>query len=371
MTPRKAEIRAAYERLGSKHAVARELGIHRSTVQEALRDTDPAIQAAKTAVKTELEPALAWVKTKATDDLPGYSVLLKPAQEAAIPLEDRLAEAFANIQPAALVPVPDDCDDLLNVTAIFDLHLGQHSWGRETGGQDYDLALADSDLRTALSRLIKRSPAAKQSIIVFGGDNLHVDDSRAETPAHKNKLDADGRYQKIVDVAVDALAFACDLHLSRHESVTVVILRGNHDPHAHVALRVAMRQRYRNEPRITVWHEPFDIFWHKFGRVGYFANHGDRSKPVDLLLEIAAKCPFYSDVDHRYVQTGHRHREHAMQLPGAMHEGLGPVAPADAYGARFSGRRTMYCSTYDPVMGMIARIYDPMIRPAVPFTRAS
>jgi hypothetical protein len=353
--------------------VARELDVAPKTIRTALKRAaaDPAMEAAKQAVGTGLEPALAWIKTKPTDDLPGYSVLLKPAQEAVIPLEERLAEAFANIQPVASIPTPTETLTLLNVTKAFDWHLGQHSWGRETGGQDYDLALGDSDLRQGIVKLMQRSPRAAESIIIFGGDNLHVDDSRAETPAHRNKLDADGRYQKIVDTGVDAMAFACDSHLAMHEKVTVVVLRGNHDPHAHIALRTGLRQRYRENPRMTVWAEPFDIFWRQFGRVGIFANHGDRSKPIDLTLEIAAKCPFYSAVEHRHLFTGHRHRESAQQLPGMMHEGLGPVAPADAYGARFSGRRTMYCSTFDADQGMVARAYDTLTRPPPQFGRAA
>lgn len=277
----------------------------------------------------------------------------------------RMVEAFSAIAPVPPIPAPEAViTTRLATYKLFDWHLGQHSWGRETGGQDYDLALADSDMRAALTELMLDTPSTEKAIIIFGGDNLHVDDSRAETPAHRHKLDADGRYQKIVDTAVDAIAFACESLLTKHRDVTLVIHRGNHDPHAHIALRTGLRQRYRENPRITIWNEPFDIFWFRFGSVGIFSNHGDRSKPETLALEIADKCPFYSEVRHRYLYTGHRHRESVQQLPGMLHEGLGPVAPADAYGARFSGRRTMYSTTFDIERGRKARAYDSLDRAA-------
>lgn len=278
---------------------------------------------------------------------------------------DRIVQAFQCVQPVpAIPPPPAVLTNRLATYKAFDWHLGQHSWGRETGGQDYDLSLANSDLRSALTELMQDTPNTEHAIMIFGGDNLHVDDSRAETPAHKHKLDADGRYQKIVEVAVDAIAFACDSLLSKHKRLTLVIHRGNHDPHAHIALRIGLQQRYRENPRISVWNEPFDIFWYRFGKVGIFSNHGDRSKPETLALEIADKCPFYSEVSHRYLYTGHRHRESVQQLPGMLHEGLGPVAPADAYGARFSGRRTMYSTTFDIQRGRKARAYDTIDRAA-------
>lgn len=277
----------------------------------------------------------------------------------------RMVEAFSAIAPIPPIPAPAAViASRLATYKLFDWHLGQHSWGRETGGQDYDLGLADSDMRAALAELMLDTPSTEKAIIIFGGDNLHVDDSRAETPAHRHKLDADGRYQKIIDTGVDAIAFACESLLSKHGEVTLVIHRGNHDPHSHIALRTGLRQRYRDNPRITIWNEPFDIFWFKFGVNGIFSNHGDRSKPETLALEIADKCPFYSEVRHRYLYTGHRHRESVQQLPGMLHEGLGPVAPADAYGARFSGRRTMYSTTFDIARGRKARAYDSLDRVA-------
>jgi hypothetical protein len=290
-------------------------------------------------------------------------VLLRPAVADDECFIQRMTDAFENIKPIEPVASPDQSiSTLLAVYKAFDWHLGQHSWGRETGGPDYNLALADSDIRASINDIMQRTPSAQNAILVFGGDNLHVDDNRAETPAHKHKLDADGRYQKIIDTGVDAIAYMCESLLAKHENVILVIHRGNHDPHSHIALRTGLRQRYLNNPRITIWTQPFDIFWYKFGNVGIFTNHGDRSKPETLTLEISDKCPFYSDVRHRYLYTGHRHRESVQQLPGMLHEGLGPVAPADAYGARFSGRRTMYSTTFDLNKGRVARAYDSLER---------
>lgn len=368
LTDKQREAVDAVERYGSQRLAAEALGIDESSLRERLkqvekrRNLDPAVQASMVAVGTDMVPALAWAKTKSEDGT-SYSVLLKPEQQAGICLLDRIVAAFDHIRPIPPIPPPGTViTSRLAAYKLFDWHLGQHSWGRETGGQDYDLALGASDLRMGLTELMQDTPNTEHALLIFGGDNLHVDDSRSETPANKHKLDADGRYQKIIDTAIDAIAFACDSLLAKHQTLTLVIHRGNHDPHAHIALRTGMRQRYRDNPRITIWSEPFDIFWFQFGAVGIFTNHGDRSKPETLALEIADKCPFYSQVQHRYLYTGHRHRESVQQLPGLLHEGLGPVAPADAYGARFSGRRTMYSTTFDARTGRKARAYDSLDR---------
>lgn len=364
LTAKQQEALEAIAKHGSKRAAAEALDIDRASLRDRLRGIDPAILDSMKAVGTDMIPALAWAKVPAKDGEPGYSILLKPQTDGQSVL-DRIVTAFEAIAPIPPIPAPEAViTTRLATYKFFDWHLGQHSWGRETGGQDYDLALADSDMRAALTELMLDTPSTEKAIIIFGGDNLHVDDSRAETPAHRHKLDADGRYQKIVDTAVDAIAFACESLLMKHREVTLVIHRGNHDPHSHIALRTGLRQRYRENPRITIWNEPFDIFWVKFGANGIFSNHGDRSKPETLALEIADKCPFYSEVKHRYLYTGHRHRESVQQLPGMLHEGLGPVAPADAYGARFSGRRTMYSTTFDIARGRKARAYDSLDRAA-------
>ena len=368
LTPKQQEAIDAVAAHATKADAAKALGIDKKSLNDRLeaaaKKIDPAIRESMVAVGTDLVPALAWAKTKSLDGT-SYSVLLKPQAESERSALDRIVEAFEGVVPLGPVPAPlTTIASRLAVYKAFDWHLGQHSWGRETGGQDYDLSLAVSDLRQAMAELMQDTPSTDHALMIFGGDNLHIDDSRAETPSHKHKLDADGRYQKVVYAAVDAIIASCDGLLAKHKTLTVVIHRGNHDPHAHVALRVGLRQRYRDNPRVTVWDEPFDIFWFQFGSVGIFSNHGDRSKPETLALEISDKCPFYSAVKHRYLYTGHRHRESVQQLPGMLHEGLGPVAPADAYGARFSGRRTMYSTTFDMQRGRKARAYDSIERAA-------
>ena len=73
---------AAYERLGSYRAVAREFGVHEKTVRESInraREKDPALQSAMNAIGTGMTPSIAWVKTKPKDGEPGYSVMLRPS----------------------------------------------------------------------------------------------------------------------------------------------------------------------------------------------------------------------------------------------------------------------------------------------------
>ena len=97
-----AEYVAAYERLGSFKAVARELGVNESTARRSIHkgnERDPAMQGAMDAVGTGLVPSMAWIKTKATADTPGYSIMLRPPEETPEDIADRIAGGFLGPKP--------------------------------------------------------------------------------------------------------------------------------------------------------------------------------------------------------------------------------------------------------------------------------
>ena len=124
-----AEYVSAYERLGSFKAVARELGVNESTVRRSIHNgtrRDPAMQGAMDAVGTGLVPSMAWIKTKATADTPGYSIMLRPPEETPEDVAERIAERMNGIVAAPAIPAPAACaDDLLNFLPLYDVHLGQ------------------------------------------------------------------------------------------------------------------------------------------------------------------------------------------------------------------------------------------------------
>jgi hypothetical protein len=274
---------------------------------------------------------------------------------------ERIRDAFEGLTPAEPVTPPEKTiDSLLTLYPVFDMHLGMHAWGRETGGPDYDVKIATRELKEAFEEVMAITPDSREAILVLGGDTLHANDDSAQTPASKHSLDVDGRHFKVIESAIDVLGYIIPRLQSKHDKVTVRVLRGNHDPNSHLVLTFALHQRYRNDATVEIEREPRDLFMRQWGKCGIFLHHGDKRKPHDMVMLLADACDFWSDTKHRYYFAGHLHHDHAKDYPGIRFEQLRAFCPPDAYGAMFGGRRTLQSITFDAEKGMRVRALDPI-----------
>lgn len=352
---------------------ARAMGIPRQTLQSrirqaearGLRGTDPAIQAGMDAVGTGITPAGMWIKTGKDENGVSRSVYIRPQQETAEDVLARIREAFEGMEPAKPVAPPETVhEDLCTVYPLMDLHLGMRAWGRETGSEDYDLSLACRDIRHAFAKVLALVPASKEAILILGGDTLHADDDRAETPQNKHKLDVDGRQFKVIDTAIAILSETIERLLEKHSRLTIRVLRGNHDMHSHMVLTFALAERYRNDPRVVVDKDPRDLFMKQWGRSAIFAHHGDRAKPDRMALYISDVCPFWSETRHRHYFVGHVHHDHAKDIGPLRYESLRAFCPPDSYaaGMGFGPRRALQAVTFHKNDGPVLRALDPIER---------
>lgn len=329
------------------------------------RDRDPAVSLGMEAVGTGIVPAGMWIKTGKDEDGVSRSVYLKPAQEPVEDILEKIAAAFESVQPAVAVTPPESVmDDLCTVWPVMDLHLGMRAWGAETGEQDYDLGLACQDLRYAFAKVLALTPASKEAVLILGGDTLHADDDKAETPQSKHKLDVDGRQFKVTDTAIQIISEIIETLLGKHAFLTVRVLRGNHDPNAHRTLTFALAERYRDEPRILVEKDPRDLFMKQWGRAAIFAHHGDRGKPDRMALYISDVCPFWSQTKHRHYLVGHVHHDHAKDIGPLRYESLRAFCPPDSYaaGMGYGPRRALQALTFHNRDGLVLRALDPIGR---------
>ena len=346
--------------------IAETLGISRSAAQRriAALDVDPAIQTAMNTIGTQIVPGMTWIKTDAKGNIT-YSARVdnKPEQ---VDIVDRVAEAFADIPSVAVTPPVSIDGDHMTVYPLYDMHIGMMAWGRETRGQDFDLKLMKSDLMQSIAKVMARSPDSAEALIILGGDTIHVNDHFNETPASGHHQDADGRFEKIIDVAIEAISGAIELVAQKHASVKVVVLRGNHDETSHVVLKAALRQRYRDTDHIDfpVMHgmDKSEIFWTAFGDVLIVAHHGDKAKPERLALIAADRCPDWSGKTCRVILTGHLHSLKVQDMPGVTHYTLRAFCPPDAYGANFGGVRGLSAMTFDASDGLVVSAHDPIHR---------
>jgi hypothetical protein len=356
---------------GSIASAARELGCRPGTLSEWTRSSlgvnnsrDLAVQTAMDAVGTGLVPHSMWTIVRPKDGEPGFSVYHK-IEQTPEDVAERIRAALEGLIPAQPVIAPESVmADLCAVYPLMDAHVGMQAWGKETGGQDYDLTLAAQDMRQAFAKVLALTPAAEKAVLLIGGDYFHSDDTRAETPASKHKLDMDGRFHKVLDVGIAIIAETVDRLLAKHASVTLRVLRGNHDPHSHLVLTFALGERYRLERRVEVDKSPRDLFMLQWGKCAIFAHHGDKGKPQQMALYLSDVCPFWSDTRHRHYLVGHVHHDHAKDLGPLRYESLRAFCPPDAYAASmgYGGRRALQSMTFDRRDGLVLRALDPIER---------
>jgi len=369
MTPLQKEAWDMRQSGMSRPEIAKTLGISVKTVKDRLErarkwaDADPAAKKAAEVAGAETIPHSFWLKTDT------HSIYYKtPADDASQDFLSTIADAFKDI-PALLMPPPAAAGDgHMTVYPLYDAHIGMMAWARETRGQDYDLSLAKQDLLTGIETIANRAPPSDTALVILGGDTLHVNDPSNETPASRHKQDADGRFEKIVDVAIEAISHAIEYLAGRHSKIMVVILRGNHDESSHIVLKAALKQRYRLStgiefPVVSGW-DKSEIYWFQHGNSLIIAHHGDKMPPQRLAMIAADQCPFWSASRKRVILTGHLHSMKVQDFPGVTHFTLRAFAPADAYGATFGGVRGLSAMTFCNRKGLVNMAFDPMERVA-------
>lgn len=247
--------------------------------------------------------------------------------------------------------------DLLTVYPIGDPHIGMYSWREETG-DDWDLTIAERMHCGAMDELVQAAPATEQAIIWNLGDALHYDSLAAVTPASGHFLDADGRYAKMVSVAVKVIRQCIESALSKHKRVHVINLPGNHDPTGALWLSVALANVYEREPRVTVDTNPSLFSYYRWGKVLLGGHHGHSCKPAALAGVMAAdRAKDWGETLHRYWLMGHIHHESKKEFPGVTVESFNTLAAKDAYATNGGWRsgRSMQAIIYHKEHGEVAR----------------
>jgi len=269
-------------------------------------------------------------------------VLEKPEDAQREALWRAFAEGLsADMRRAEPVPAPGrTVDNLATLYAVGDHHLGQLSWGAETGGENYDLKISEDLLANATAYLVASAPASRQGVVMFLGDFTHTDGYAPMTPHGGHLLDADVRFPKIAAAAARAMRNAIDTALTKHHDVHVVVTAGNHDPVSTIWLRIALAAVYENEPRVTIDGSPSKFHYWEWGRNLIGATHGDRLKIENLPAIMATDQPeAWGRTAHRLWLTGHVHHDRVKDLVGARVESVRVLAPNDAYAAK-GGYRT-------------------------------
>lgn len=251
---------------------------------------------------------------------------------------EELGKSIPRAEPAA---GPDHvASDLLACYPVGDLHLGMMAWGVETGSDSYDLKIGEKLLSDATNYLVQSAPACDTALIAILGDYTHYDSFQPVTPTNRNLLDADGRFPKMVRVAVRSLRGMIQVALERHRNVHVIVEIGNHDPATAIFMMELLANVYENEPRITIDTSPSHYHYFEFGKVLIGTHHGHKAKPDQLQGIMATDRPQeWGRTQFRYWWTGHVHHSNkkpqgsSSDYAGCSVESFRVLAPVDAWAA--------------------------------------
>lgn len=242
----------------------------------------------------------AWLKRNRPADLLGE---LRSAI-----LADIRAEAHAGPRPAHVaIPCPAT-RHMLEVSA-FDLHFGKLAWGQETGGADYDLAIARECFVAAVEDLMqKASGFPLQRILLPIGNDLLQTDNLQGTTTGGTPQDTDSRYVKAFRHARSALAWAIN-RLAEVAPVLVIVVPGNHDRLTAFHMGEVLEAQFASDPRVTVDNSPKLRKYVPFGVNLLGFTHGSEEKHADLPLIMAREEPeAWATAKHYEWHVGHRHK---------------------------------------------------------------
>lgn len=341
---RQLEILEAVEKYGSARQAAIALGIGKSTVcdhisavkrKAAMQGYEPEsnlhnpvpdglkLAGTSTYYNKDGKVTAQWVKTK--EDVKRQEEMVQEVIKAAM-------EELPRLAPVAR---PEHVNEkLCNVYTLTDSHVGMLAWHKE-GGEDWDLEIAEKTLTECFEALVDQSPRAKSCVIAQLGDFLHYDSLEAVTPTSKHIVDADGRFGKMVQVAIRILRRLVDYALHKHEHVTVLMAEGNHDMASSVWLRAMFRALYEKESRLTVIDSELPYYVKEHGKTMLCWHHGHLSKNDKLPLLFAAQFPqSWGRTVKRYVHVGHRHHVDIKEHSGMTVLQHSTLAARDAYASR-------------------------------------
>mgnify|MGYP005844568131 CR=1 FL=1 len=275
-----------------------------------------------------------------------------------------MLEDIAPLPPISLRPSLQHHSSLVNTIVLSDCHIGGLTWKPETGG-DWDLKIAEEMLVDAFRVMIQESPDAETCFISLLGDWLHYDLPDPLTTLSGNILSADGRREKMIDVAIRIAKKIITEALARYPRVLLLVAEGNHDIVSAIWLRKLFAERFAENPRLEVIQNPLPFYAWRFGDVMLGWHHGHMKavgnkksvaiKNAEQLVAIFADefATIWGRTTKRYIHTGHLHTKIELEPRGAQVIQHPTLASRDDHAARhgWASLRNALCITYHEKFG--------------------
>jgi len=285
----------------------------------------------------------------------------------AVDWEAIFENAFKNYErpPFNITPVGTADEHKINLFPCNDWHVNMLCWKREVA-VNWDLKIAEKVLGDTIDATVARCPRAKLGVVLGGGDLMHNDDNTNRTAKSHNLLDCDGRFEKGLEVAQRLKIRAIDAMLFKHDEVLVVVLKGNHDEQASIAIKHYLKAWYRDEPRVKIEMSSALLWEYDQGKVLLAATHGHAMKMRQLPQIVADRfSEAWGRTKKRYAHTFHVHHKDLVTSEGGgiiVESHQAPI-PQDAwhYGEGFLSGRSMQIITYDDRYGETGRVTEAVM----------
>jgi hypothetical protein len=271
--------------------------------------------------------------------------------------------------PSIQIEEPNKDSRIVLEIQIPDLHLGQLSWGEETGNPNfgnYDIKISKKEFLKAVSEFYRRYKDREIKKIIFplGNDFFNVNNSMGST-SNGTFQDEDDRSKKTFRYGLQTIIESISI-LSQLAPIEIISIPGNHDEEKIFYLTTALEIFYKDVDSITVDSNPSDRKYRKIGKTLLGLAHGKTKGRLikmdefptimaDEAPELWASCPF------REFHIGHIHHNKiinktlADEFRGTIIRAVPSLSQIDQWhhSSGYRATRQAHCYEYDEEKGLI------------------
>jgi len=196
--------------------------------------------------------------------------------------------------------------------SLYDHHFGQLSWGEETGGDNYDVKIAEKLALDCIGYFANeyKDIQLDKILIVAGNDFYNCDNSLNQTFGGTPQSE-DDRWQKTYTKGWELWVKIIDI-LQQLAPVEVKCISGNHDQEKIYYMGETLRAWYNKCDNVVIDNAPTARKYFKFGNVLLGFTHGHKEVKGSLVNIMATEKPIeWSETRFREWHKGHLHHNKA------------------------------------------------------------
>lgn len=268
----------------------------KSTIEQHVRDAGFSMD----------DVASAWLKSKE------HSVQVKKRPQP-VTLTNEFVATLEKARTRVVRAAQHESADCMLVVSLHDAHFGKLSYLKEAG-HNYDPDITASIYREAVWDALKffNPTRIKQIVFPIGSDLLHVDNMQGTTTAGTPVESVDTRFQRVFDIAMAAVISALEDCVSVAD-VYAPVVPGNHDYCSSILLAKAVKQYFKDDPRLVVDDDEISRKFYHWGKnLICFSHRFTKLDRAPIIMATEAPEQWAQSIT-REIHTGHLHTQRAKE----------------------------------------------------------